>query len=208
MSLNFETPSQITPKKARTELQIRITNLAVPIRMHIYCFLNEKDIHCPEIYGSYRHGQNLGVRSCCLSSDLGWLVSKYRQNPYPYMIETAFSAMMGDCEVLQYLQGLPNHPLFVPVEKLSGQISDIEWFSYFLYKLIVGYNNIKTLRYARQMMFPWNQWALDVGIEHGVDMKILQWMHKQGCPYSDSTFGVAASWRNTDVLGCSASNAQ
>jgi hypothetical protein len=189
----LSTPSPSTPKKVRTQLQSRITNLAVPIRLHIYGFLNKYDIHIPVIYGRDRnYGDEVDP---CWDKQLDPRFLK------PYTIETAFSAMMGDCEVLQYLQGMPSNLL--TVEYLNNEAmytEDIKHFFYLLNILIVGYNNIKTLRFARQMLFPWNRWALDAGIRYGVDLTILKWMQREGCTYSDSTFGVAASWRNTDVL--------
>jgi hypothetical protein len=195
---NLETsPSEPpTPKKTRIPLLIRITNLAVPIRLHIYSFLNENDIHCPEIYGLRRHEQKMDP--CWTFSCLRrWDQERYE----PYTIETAFASMIGDCDVLEYLQGMPSNPW--TAENCNRKLifeEDMQDFFYFLTVLIVGYNNIKTLRWAKQMMFPWNEWAFDAGVRYGVDLSVLQWMHKQGCPYSESTLGVAASWRNTDVL--------
>jgi hypothetical protein len=195
---NIDTPSHPTSKKARSSLQSRITNLAVPIRLHIYGFLNENDIKLPPIYGDSYEGEGLGPI---------YDLSRSRYNK-PYTIETAFACMVGDYDSLQYLQGMPSNDLTVENCNRNQNVSnednlskdDIQAFFYMLYILIVGYNNIKTLRFARQMLLPWNQWALDAGIRHGVDLPILKWMYKEGCPYSEDTLGVAASWRNTDVL--------
>jgi hypothetical protein len=197
---NLSTTTSPTPKKVRTSLQIRITNLAVPIRLHIYGFLNDTDIRCPEIYGRIRYGEKMDP---CLPLPYNHRQWKGIFLIYePCFIETAFSAMMGDCEVLQYLQGMPSNVWAVENPNISRCLSeeDMKDFFYFLTVLIVGYNNIKTLRYARQILFPWNEWALDVGIRYGVDLPILKWMHKQGCPFSESSLAVAALWRNTDVL--------
>jgi hypothetical protein len=204
---NLETsPSEPpTPKRARIPLQNRITNLAVPLRLHIFGFLDQYDILCPTIYGGIRF--NYGYRmDPCWSLPypiFSWQEGYHNFRYKPYTIETAIACMLGDCEVLQYLQGMPSNPWSVDrCDSVSCGMSDkdIQSFFYFLNVLLVGYNNIKTLRYARQMNFPWNEWALDTGIRYGVDLPILKWMHKQGCPFSRSTLGVAASWRDTSVL--------
>jgi hypothetical protein len=190
-------------KKARTPLQIRITNLAVPLRLHIYGFLNQYDIRFPKVH---THGRYPGMDVTSIFPSMFFFAKGFRYDAGAvqfklYMIETAFACMMGDWEVLQYLQGMPCNPW--TVEKCSGHLSDelkANRFFYCLHVLIVGYNNIKTLRCARQMMFPWNEWALNAGIRHGVDLQILKWMHNQGCPNSCRTLGVAASWRDTNVL--------
>jgi hypothetical protein len=202
----FDTPSQPAPKKARSSLQIQITNLDVPIRLHIYGFLNDDDIRFPVIYGNYYEGAGLGpIYDLSSFSFLDKYGSRYYK---PYTIETAFACMVGDYDTLQYLQGMPSNPWTVENCNNNQNVSnednlskeDIQEYYFLLYILIVGYTNIKTLRYARQMCLPWNEWAFDAGIRCGVDLPILKWMYKQGCPYTEDTLGVAASWRNTDVL--------
>jgi hypothetical protein len=174
---NMETP---IVKKARVVRPPRITDIAVPIRLHIYGFLNKDDVHLPYHYGGKMYGK---VRHLFAKFD-------------PFMIETAFASTLGDLELLQYLQGMPENPW----QFHKCDTEDKRKLFYILNALTLGYGNYKSFQWARRSKFPWNEWTFEVAMRKALDLQILQWLHKKGCPLSEDTFAIAASHRDLNVL--------
>jgi hypothetical protein len=179
-----------TSKKARQLKPIRLYDLNVHIRLHIYGFLKGSSI-CkpdlvrldwpipPEIWGDIFTGDD--------------------QPMEPYAVETAFAASLGDLEVLQYLQDIPTNKWIVSNCNTDSEVFD---FLAFVNTLLLWYKNFKAFRWAHTMGFLMDEWVLNASIVRGLDLDILKWLQNHNCPWSDYTFMFAAGHRILEVLKC------
>jgi hypothetical protein len=120
----------------------------------------------------------------------------------PLEIEIAFACVVGDLEVLQYVHGFSD-TLAVPDEIESDADDDYNASShlalfYRINALLVCHRNWKTLVWAREMKFPWDEWSLNIAILTGVDERILKWLHRRGCPSSSPDMSLTFEF----AVGC------
>jgi hypothetical protein len=181
----------LTPnKKARCPRPPRLRDLAAPVRLHIYGFLNKKDT-----YIEYDEDKD----DYCLCNFEEWndLIGPHPVSNYPqyealtvksFEIEIAFACIVGDLEVLQYVHSFSD-TLSVPEEVAERDVGEYEKnlhlvLFYRINALLIYHRNWKTLRWAREMQFPWDEWSFNIAILTGVDERILKWLHRRGCPWS------------------------
>jgi hypothetical protein len=124
----------------------------------------------------------------------------------PYEIEILFACIVGDLEVLQYVQSFSD-TLAVPDEVESDANDDYDASShlalfYRINALLVCHRNWKTLVWAREMKFPWDEWSLNIAILTGVDERILKWLHRRGCPWSSPDMSLTFEY----AAGCCSLN--
>jgi hypothetical protein len=171
----------------------RITDMNVDIRLHIYGFLNQNDTKIKyedkDGYYMYSYPQ--------------WKALTDPRIPLlPLEIEIAFACVVGDLEVLQYVHSFSD-TLVVPDELESDADDDYNASShlalfYRINALLVCHRNWKTLLWAREMKFPWDEWSLNIAILTGVDERILKWLHRRGCPWSSPDMSLTFEY----AVGC------
>jgi hypothetical protein len=149
------------------------------------------DVHFPEVYG--RNVDDENYDACFTFYEL--FIDR-NTTVEPYTIETSFASTVGDLELLQYLQDMPENPW--QVQKCNTE--DKRDLFYILNAIMLGYDNYKSFQWARRSRFPWNQWTFEVAMRKGLDLQTLKWLHKKGCPLSTDTFAIAASHRDLNVL--------
>jgi hypothetical protein len=169
--------TSISNKKARSVRPPRLTDLADHIRLHIYGFLNQNDTKI-----IYKDKDEYLV--CSFPQ---WQSLTYPRVPVkPYEIEIAFACIVGDLEVLHYVHSFSD-TLAVPdeVEIDANDYNESSHLALFyrINALLICHRNWKTLRWARQMKFPWDLWSLNIAILTGVDERILKWLHRRGFPW-------------------------
>jgi hypothetical protein len=197
-------------KKARLPKPLRITDLNVHIRLHIYGFLNVQDLDAHYPGNRIRNPQ-------IVESHWGWdtIVTKtpWTDSMELYTIETAFASILGDLELLQYLHSLPDNKR-VPEKCISGKEKD---FFHLLSALMVRNGNWKTMNWARSNNFHLNDWSFNAAIDKGFELPILRKLHQVGYPWSEYSFAVAVrkcdlnvlKWlRNNDCPWCTLSFAE
>jgi hypothetical protein len=185
--------TSISNKKARSVRLPRLTDIAAHVRLHIYGFLNQNDTKI-----IYEDKDGYDVRNVPQ-----WQSLTYPRIPVkPYEIEIAFACVVGDLEVLQYVHGFSD-TLAVP-DKLESDPDDYYntrshlGLFYRMSALLICHRNWKTLRWARQMKFPWDEWSFNIAILTGVDERILKWLRRRGCPWSPLDLCVTFEY----AVGC------
>jgi hypothetical protein len=176
-------------KKARQEKPIRLYDLNVHTRLHIYGFLNGKsscEPKYPEVIQE-RWFYVLGIL---------WQHSK-SVSLKPYVAETTFAATLGDIEVLQYLQEIPTNKWIVSNCDTEKDVAELLAF---VNALLLWNKNFKTFRWAHTMGFPMDGWVLNASVLRGLELDALKWLRKHNCPWSDQTFAFAVKRNNLDVL--------
>jgi hypothetical protein len=181
-------------KKARQVKPIRLYDLNVHIRLHIYGFLGgHSSIGEPDLV---RLDDNSDVMHDYWN-DM-WETYKEDKEPTgPYVAETTVAASLGDLEVLQYLQDIPTNKWIVANCDTDSEVFD---FLSFVNTLLLWYKHFKAFRWADTMLFPMDEWVFDASIVRGLDLDVLKWLRKKDYPWSAHTFPLAVGLRNMDVL--------
>ena len=110
------------------------------------------------------------------------------------------AAVLGDCEVIQYLSEIDDNPpgtppcLFVRSHKFKLECISI---------ILIVTHNWKGATYSGQsrgVIIRLDSTCLDSPYPKGATMKMLKWLHAQGLPWGDFTLADAASRGDLKIM--------
>jgi len=58
---------------------------------------------------------------------------------------------------------------------------------------------VRTMKQIRLNPFPWDEWTCYNAAKFG-HLKLLKWLHDQGCPWDSNTFEIAAHFGNIEMV--------